>query len=63
MADRRPSEFGGVPGRVAPPPHSIDDDTPLAVNEKARLMRATDDTDSGDTPEAALTREWEMEGR
>lgn len=33
------SEFGGVPGRIAPLPHTL---TPA---EEARLMRATMDTD------------------
>lgn len=52
-----PSEFGGERGLVQKPPHE-----PTAA-ETARLMRATNPNDLSDTPEAALIREWEREGR
>lgn len=52
--DKRPSEYGGTPGRVQGELNSADE---------ARLMRATDETDPADTPEGALVREQRMEGR
>lgn len=55
--DKRPSEYGGTPGRVQANGHE-----PTAA-EQARLMRATEPTDPADTPDGALTRERAMEGR
>jgi len=55
--DKTPSEFGGKPGRVQGDGHEL---TPA---EEARLMRATEPTDPADTPQAALVREWDAEGR
>lgn len=45
------SEFGGVPGRIAPLPHE------LTGAERARLERATEPTDPVDTAEEARVRE------
>lgn len=55
--DKRPTEFGGKPGLVQGDGHE-----PTAA-EMSRLARATDAVDPADTPEAALIREWEREGR
>lgn len=44
------SEFGGVPGRIQPLPHSL---TPA---EEARLMRATMDADDPSTATADSVR-------
>lgn len=55
--DKRPSEFGGVPGRIAPVPHE-----PTRA-EMLRLAYATEPTDETDNEAAALIREWEQEGR
>lgn len=55
--DSRESEFGGVPGRIAPLPHE------LTSEERTRLERATDPMNPSDTAEAALVREWTAEGR
>lgn len=52
--DKRPTEYGGTPGRIQGELNSADE---------ARLMRATEPTDPADTPEAALIRERRMEGR
>lgn len=59
MASRSkvPTEFGGVPGRIAPLPH------PLTAAEASRLERATHPANPADTPEAVLIREWETERR
>lgn len=55
------TEFGGVPGRTQPAPAELN------AADQARLMRAanTSDQTTGwvDSPEAALIRELEMEGR
>lgn len=60
---REASEFGGVPGRVAPPkfghPFGVEEGV---AHEFARLMRATEPTDPADTPEAALAREQLRDG-
>jgi hypothetical protein len=56
---KKPSEFGGVPGLVAPQPHDISS----SAYEQARLQRAVDPADSTDSVELALAREWEREGR
>lgn len=56
---KKPSEFGGVPGLVAPQPHDVQ----ISAYEQARLQRAVDPADATDTPELALAREWEREGR
>lgn len=53
------SEFGGVRGRVASAPHTTAD----VAHEQLRLLYATDTSDASDTPEKALLREREMEGR
>lgn len=54
------SEFGGVPGRIAPPPH----DYKTKAAEQLRLMHSTDSTDPLDNMDAALLREQvELEGR
>jgi hypothetical protein len=55
--DKRPSEYGGVPGRIAPLPHELD------AAEAARLERAAEPTDGSDDATAALVRERRMEGR
>lgn len=55
--DKRPSEFGGTPGRIAGGEHT------LSSEEEARLMRATEPTDPNDDVNAALIRERRMEGR
>ena len=52
--DKRPSEYGGTPGRVQGELNSADE---------ARLMRATEPTDPADNGDAALIREQQMEGR
>lgn len=59
MADKRASEFGGVPGRIQPQPHDIQD----SAYEQHRLIMSTDPTDATDTPEGALARERKREGR
>jgi hypothetical protein len=57
------SEFGGGRGRIAPTPHRLGDSS----YEQIRMLYATDPspTIAGeyDTPDAALQREREMEGR
>lgn len=53
----KPTEFGGKPGLVQGDGHE-----PTAA-EESRLARHTEATDPADTPEAALIREWEREGR
>jgi hypothetical protein len=45
------SEFGGAPGMIQPPPHSL---TPA---EQFRLERRVDPSDPEDTVEAASIRE------
>jgi len=50
-----PSEFGGHPGPIQPPPHE------LTNAELARLERKTDSTDPSDTVEAARLREGGVE--
>jgi hypothetical protein len=51
----KPSEFGGYPGTIQPPPHE------LTSAEQARLERKTNPADPSDTIEAA--REREVNGR
>lgn len=46
-----PSEFGGVPGPIQPPPHE------WTAAERARLERKVDPADPSDTEEAARLRE------
>lgn len=60
--DQRPSEYGGEPGRIARNGHPFGP-TDGKVAEYARMMRATNPADVADTPEAALLREREAEGR
>lgn len=55
--DRRPSEFGGVPGLTPPAPYDLDSAT------QARLERATNADDATDTKDKALLRELTREGR
>lgn len=52
--DKRPSEYGGTPGRLQGEPTAAD---------LARLQRATEPTDPTDDENAALIRERRMEGR
>lgn len=52
--DKRPSEYGGTPGRV----QGI-----LSAADAARLERATDSLDPADNGDAAAVRERRMEGR
>lgn len=52
--DKRPSEFGGTPGRVQGEPGAAD---------VARLERASDPLDPADNGDAAAIRERRMEGR
>ena len=59
--DKRPSEFGGEPGRVQRGTDGFTHD--LTAAEESRLMRATDPTDPTDDANAAKIREWEAEGR
>ena len=59
--DKRPSEFGGEPGLVQRGTDGFGHD--LYPSEEARLMRATEPTDPGDTVQGALQREWQREGR
>lgn len=59
--DKRPSEFGGEPGRVQRGTDGFTHD--LTAYEESRLARATDPTESSDDAAAALIREWESEGR
>ena len=55
--DKTPSEFGGVPGLVAPLPHE-------ATNvDLLRWERATEASDPTDTAEKARLRELDREGR
>lgn len=60
-SDKEPTEFGGEPGRVQRGSggftHSL---TPA---EAQRILRATNPADPTDTPDAALFREWEKEGK
>lgn len=46
-----PSEFGGYPGPIQPPPHE------LTNAELARLERKVDPANASDTVEAARARE------
>jgi hypothetical protein len=56
---KKSSEFGGVPGRIAPDPH-----TPALVSwEQARLNVQTDPADALSSPEAVFEAERQMEGR
>lgn len=48
---QEPSEFGGYPGPIQPPPHE------LTNAELARLERKVDPADPSDTVEAARVRE------
>lgn len=59
--DRRPSEYGGTPGRVQDGIGDIRHE--LTAEEEARLMRATEPTDPTDDTVGALARERRMEGR
>lgn len=52
--DKRPSEYGGTPGRIQ---------GEMGAADEARLMRASDSTDAGDDASGALARELRMEGR
>lgn len=60
--DRWPSEYGGEPGRIAASPHPFGDGLGK-TSEYGRMIRATNPADAADTPEAALLREFEEEGR
>lgn len=44
-----PSEFGGYPGEVQPPPHTLD------AAELARMQRRVDPADAGTSPEQLAT--------
>lgn len=59
---REPSEFGGDPGRIQDGREQGFEHL-LTGAERARLERETETTDPGDSPELALIREWEREGR
>jgi hypothetical protein len=52
--DRRPSEYGGTPGRIQ---------GVVEERDEARLMRATDSLNPQDDTVSALAREMELEGR
>jgi hypothetical protein len=48
---KEPSEYGGYPGTIQPPPHE------LTSAEQARLERRVDAADPSDSVEAARERE------
>lgn len=54
--EREPSEFGGHPGLVQPPPHQ------LTNVEQLRLERALNPADPDDNIEAAMEREGDVLG-
>lgn len=50
--DPRPSEFGGVPGLIQPPPHDPKDD----AAEQAYLLRQSNPADSSDNASGVQTQ-------
>lgn len=49
---REGSEYGGVPGSIQPPPHSVLD----SVAEQVRLVYLTDPADPTSSPEKEYAR-------
>lgn len=55
MANDKPSEFGGYPGMIQPPPHK------LTNVEQLRLERKLDAADQTDSIEQASAREGNVQ--
>lgn len=51
-ADPRPSEFGGRPGLIQPPPHDPKDD----ASEQAYLLRQSNPADPSDNASGVQTQ-------